>query len=100
MQRELEFVQHVLQPYFSSCCCQLAVATAAMVHPPPALLNHLTANGQDLRTGVVGLLMDDSSVLRQGGWTLMINIYIAQGDHGWRLYCLKSNDCIIKAVWF
>jgi hypothetical protein len=52
-----------------------------MVLPPEALLAHLTANGQDLQPGVMGLLMDDSSVVRTGGLVA-----------GWLVGCMDVSD--------
>jgi hypothetical protein len=89
MQRELAYVQHVLQPYFAGCSCQLAVASAHLVEPPLQLLSALQANGHDLQQGVMGLLMQDSSVLTQGGgWVpSACNVCLFAGGHwgGWQL---------------
>jgi hypothetical protein len=66
MQRELAYVRSVLQPHFAAGSMQLAVASAALVAPPPGVLAALQGAGHDLQPGVLGLLMQDSSVLRPG----------------------------------
>jgi hypothetical protein len=44
------------------------VASAQMLPLPPQLLSSLQGTGHDLQSGVMGLLMEDSSVLRPGGY--------------------------------
>lgn len=73
MQRELAFVQTVLQPYLGHCC-HLAVAEATAVEVPDCILQHLqqqqgtglSAAAGAVDTKVHGLLLQDVSVLSQG----------------------------------
>jgi hypothetical protein len=93
MQRELAFVQRVLAPHFGSsggsgssgssgrgrCCCALAVAAATPVAPPHGILAQLQAAGHVLQPRVLGLLMQDASVLSAGALRACVHACRMQG---------------------
>lgn len=69
MQREAEFVQHVLAPRLAGCC-RLAVTEAVAVDVPLDVLQQLQQQ-QELsqlkaESGVMGLLMPDVTMISKG----------------------------------